>query len=149
MTQTEILDRIASRCCSNGFLEISKPITFGNEGPFLFALTSWDEKFYIFCFEISDSTRFLADPTATPKAYGDPAFFEQVEEHMNLAPLHGTNQYHSMILHKVLLDEPACRQAVQNLWQTHPKEAARILMLSPDGIWYTGQDIRSMPVLLS
>ena len=145
----EIVGRIVSRCQDKGFFKISEPFTYGGEGPFIFALGILDSEFHAFCFELADTERFLADPSATPAAYTDPVFFDSVENHIDLNLLHHAMRHFSLILQKVLVDSPACRQAVQALWSTHPKEASRILLLFEDGSWHTGKDVLSLPVLLS
>ena len=149
MTQKEIIGRLFSRCDSDGFLQVSPPLTYREEGPFVLTLARFDGQYYCFVFEVFDAGRFLADPAAQSAAYGDNEFFALVARHMDFSALYGSDEYHPLIRHKLIPDEPACRSAVQALWQNQPQEAARILMVTDDGAWFTGEDIRGLPAWMS
>lgn len=148
MTQKEIIGCLFSRCNSKGFLQVSPPLQFRDEGPFVVTLAYFEDRYYCFAFEVLDAGRFLSDPAAQAAAYSEDEFFEMVARHMDFSALFGSEESHPLIRHKLIPDEPACRSAVQTLWQSQPQEAARILMITSDGSWFTGEDIREMPAWL-
>lgn len=149
MTPEEILVFLHSRCGAKGFLQVSAPLVYAEEGPFVFSLAKYEGEYYCFAFEIQDAARFLADPAAQPSVFSDDGFYELVARNIDFSVLLGGNECHALVRHKIIPDEPACRMAVQELWRSNPREASRILMVAPDGNWFTCDDIRDMPTWLS
>ena len=149
MTQKEIISLLNSRCNSRGFLQISPPLNYQDEGPFILTLALFDDEYYCFAFEILDAKRFLADPAAEAAAFNQDEFCALVARHMDFSALYDSDEYHPLVRHKLIPDEPACRMAVQKLWLTEPAKAARIFMVSQDGSWFTGEDVRELPAFLS
>jgi hypothetical protein len=149
MTKTEIAAFILNQCSGSHFLQVTPPLRFQDQGPFLFALTQIEAEYYFIGFEIVDSSTFLATPQILSTAFDDPNFYDLVTDQMDLTSLDDTNAQHSLVLHKVAPDEPSCRLAVHRLWQTHAEIAARILLISPDGNWHKGAEFRDIPVLFA
>jgi hypothetical protein len=145
MNQTEILNQLRYQCASNGFLQVSRPLAFQEQGPFIFALAALDNEAYFFGFEVISSSAFLANSSARSSVYGDSAFFDMLNQHFDLSSFDKIQPPHTT-LHKIVPDEPACRLELQRLWQTNAAAAACVMLLSPCGDWYTGKDILDTPV---
>ena len=140
MNQTEILDLITYRCTSNGFHQVSSPLTYQDQEVLVCALANWEEEYHFFGFEVVSSTEFLSNPTAKTNAYKDPVFFNRMTQEIDLSPLSHASSASlncKFGFYKIVPDEPACRLMVKNLWLSDPNAAARVVLVAHDGTWLT------------
>lgn len=149
MNQRELIDFLTGRCEAVGLAEISPPLYYQGEGPFIFALGKHAGKYQAYLFEVLSPDEFLTAPDAIPRACYEDAFFDMVERHVDLSPLHDTDEHHPLIRYKVVPDDPACRSVLKELCLAETTDAVRIMLVSPDGTWLSCDDLRQMPLWLS
>lgn len=149
LTQEELIGLLTLRCQEPGFLQVSPPLTYGSEGPFIITLAQAENRYCCIAFEILNADRFLSDPGAETRSYYDQAFFELVARYIDFSLLRDASEYHTLVRRKLIPDEPACRTAAHSLWQTDPDAAACLLMVRPDGTWISGEEVRTLPAWLA
>ena len=148
MTTSELTSLLLQEC-RNIFSQVAEPQHFEGEGPFVIALDeeAGDSVFYFFV--IVTAGDFLAAPEAWPRAFKNEDFFHIAADQLDMTKVQHTGKYFRLTLRKVAPDEPACRHTVQQIGQTDPESAARILLVGRDGVWHSGKTLSLNPDLPS
>lgn len=133
MTKSEMIDLMISSSKEN-CSQVADLQYYKGEGPFLFVFDEKDGQPKFFFFSFADADEFLDQPEDLPTALQIPEFPFTLAEALNLDHLEGSKQFYQLTYYKIVPDEPLCRAALKELWQSDPQIASLISLLGADGV---------------
>jgi hypothetical protein len=124
---------------------LSKPLYVKKDGPYFVALVTDTSPWQIHLYEILDEVSFFTDPGSLPQVFTSGLFLYEALKSMNFPVDDALHEKLKLSPRKIVPDTPACRQVVEQLFQTHPRIASGIFLMTRAGALFSSQDLFKHP----